>query len=102
MEFGLTENVIEKIRDVFRLYPEIDEAIIYGSRAMDKYKTASDIDLTFKGNDLSLNVLSKIEWALDDLLLPYTFDLSIFNKITNPDLVDHIKRVGRTFYLKSE
>jgi hypothetical protein len=35
---------------------------------------------------------------LDDLLLPYTIDVSIFNRIDDPDVVDHIRRVGVTFY----
>jgi hypothetical protein len=38
---------------------------------------------------------------LDDLLLLYKIDLSIFHKIENPDLIDHINRVGITFYEKN-
>ncbi len=36
--------------------------------------------------------------AINDLLLPYTFDLSIFRYISDPDVVAHIERVGVTFY----
>jgi hypothetical protein len=32
--------------------------------------------------------------------LPYTFDISIFTQIDNDDLIKHILRVGKTFYLK--
>jgi hypothetical protein len=35
---------------------------------------------------------------LDDLLLPYTIDLSIFDDIGDPDVVEHVRRVGVTFY----
>ncbi len=35
---------------------------------------------------------------LDDLLLPYTIDLSIMALITDPDVLAHIQRVGITFY----
>ena len=58
--------------------------------------------ITFEGKNLSLNLIYQIAVDLDDLLLPYFFDLSIKEKITNPDLLDHIKRVGMEFYsLKS-
>jgi hypothetical protein len=50
------------------------------------------------GEDLTLNVLYKIMQELDDLLLPYTIDLSIFRDIHDPDVVEHIQRVGVTFY----
>ena len=39
---------------------------------------------------------------IDDLLLPYTMDLSIFNQISDPDVIGHIRRVGVTFYEKQE
>jgi hypothetical protein len=29
-------------------------------------------------------------------------DLSIYSHITNPGLIDHIERVGKAFYRKSE
>ena len=44
------------------------------------------------------NVLLKIIGGIDELLLPYIFDVSILNDLTNPDLIDHIERVGKTFY----
>ena len=53
-----------------------------------------DIDLSLKGKTLTLSLLFKIEIELDDLLLPYKIDLSIYHKIENSDLINHIKRVG--------
>lgn len=102
MSFGLSNDIIAQIHSVFRKYPEIENATLYGSRAKGNYKPYSDIDLTFEGKNLSLNLIHQIAVDLDDLLLPYFFDLSIKEKITNPDLLDHIKRVGMEFYsLKS-
>jgi len=95
---GLDQRVISKINDIFRVFPEIDEAILYGSRAMGNFKPHSDIDLTLKGKNLDLSILQKIEAQLDDLLLPYKIDLSIFHQIQNQDLVEHISRVGKKFY----
>ena len=98
---GLPEPVIRKICDVFRRYPQVEKAVLYGSRAKATHKTGSDIDLTLhSGTDLTLNVLLRIADDLDNLFLPYTFDLSIFHDITDPDLIAHIRRVGVTMYEK--
>lgn len=102
MKFGLKENTIKKIKEVFAQFPEVEEVTLYGSRAMGNHRPGSDIDLTFKGKDLNLRILNRISDKLDDLLLPYTFDLSIYDHIENPDLVDHIRRVGKVFYHREE
>ncbi|MBU1171821.1 MAG: hypothetical protein KKD44_19885 [Proteobacteria bacterium] len=47
-----------------------------------------------------LNYKKGLFLEIDDLLLPYSFDISIFADIDNPDLIDHIKRVGMIFYEK--
>jgi predicted nucleotidyltransferase len=100
MKYGLSENIIKQIQEVFCSYPEINEAILYGSRAKGNYKPGSDIDLTFKGEKLNITLLNQISLKLDDLFLPYTFDLSIFLHIKNTELLEHINRVGISFYKK--
>ncbi len=103
MKYGLQDATIQKIRAVLKNYPQVDQAILYGSRAKGNYKRGSDIDLTLRGGrDLTLNVLHKILADLDDLLLPYTIDLSIFDDIGEPAVVEHIQRVGVSFYEKAE
>jgi predicted nucleotidyltransferase len=94
MEFGISKKNINEIKQVFSNYADIKEVILYGSRALGKQREGSDIDITFIGKNLDLNFLNKISIDLDDLLLPYKFDLSIFSTIDNIDLLDHIERVG--------
>ena len=98
MKFGLKAEIIEQVNCIFAKYPQIKKAIIYGSRAKGNYKAGSDIDLSLIGEDLILSILYAVELEIDDLLLPYTFDISIFNQISNPDLIEHINRVGLAFY----
>lgn len=101
LRFGLKETAIQRICAVLTKYPQVEKAMLYGSRAKGNYKNGSDIDLTLHGGkDLTLNVLYKISNALDDLLLPYTIDLSIFNDIRDPDVIEHIRRAGIIFYEK--
>ena len=94
MKYGLPQSAVQKIRAVLSRYPQVEKAILYGSRAKGSYKNGSDIDLTLRGADLSLNVIYKILDDLDELLLPYTIDLSIFHDIRDPDVIEHIQRVG--------
>lgn len=99
MKYGLQDATIEKIRSVFARFPQVEKAVLYGSRAKGNFKNGSDIDLTLCGDvNLTLNVLYKIMDELDDLLLPYMIDLSIFQHIGDPDVIEHIQRVGVTFY----
>jgi predicted nucleotidyltransferase len=102
MRFGLNDSTIEKINSVFEKYPEVEEVIIYGSRAKGNYRNSSDIDITLKGEKLTTELLSKIETDIDDLLTPYMFDVSIFKKLNSPDLEDHINRIGVTFYRRQK
>ncbi len=102
MKYGLPEAVCDKICAVLSRYPQVELAILYGSRAKGNYKNGSDIDLTLRGGaDLTLNVIYKILDDLDDLLLPYTIDLSIFDDISDRDVIEHIQRAGIIFYKKT-
>ena len=75
-----------------------ETVVLYGSRAKGNYREGSDIDLTLMGDVLSHTQLNRIETQIDDLLLPYAIDLSIFESIDNANLIDHIRRVGVVFY----
>jgi predicted nucleotidyltransferase len=98
MDLGLKETEIEGIRSVLLGFSAVEEAVVYGSRAKGTYRPGSDIDLVLKGYSLSLKDLNPICLALDDLLLPYTFDVSIYERLNDQNLLDHIQRVGRTIY----
>ena len=97
-ETGLKPRVIGDLARVFAAYPEVEQVILYGSRAMGNFKSGSDIDLCMIGRDLTLPLLLKIDTDLDDLLLPYKIDLSIRDHIDNPELAAHIQRAGVSFY----
>jgi predicted nucleotidyltransferase len=101
MKFGLSDLTIQKICTVLNRYHQVEQAILYGSRAKGTFRNGSDIDLALRGEGLTLNVLYQILSEIDDLLLPYTVDLSILNDIRDPDVIDHIRRAGVTFYEKA-
>lgn len=100
--YGLPYATVEKIVSLFKKYPQIEKAIIYGSRAKGTYRKGSDIDIVLIGPTLTHHDLVAIEDKIDDLFLPYSFDLSLFKSISSEELIDHINRIGLTFYEKKQ
>lgn len=98
MEFGLKNQEIKALRDVLASVPEVEEAIIYGSRARGKNRVSSDIDITLKGSNLTYLQLALLDAKIDDLYLPYFVDLSLFSMLKNKDLVESIEREGKVLY----
>lgn len=96
--FGLSESTIAKIKSVLAAFPEVEKAVLYGSRAKGHYKAGSDIDLTLFGAGLDQRKCAQIADAFDDLLLPYMIDLSVYALLHHPELEAHIQRVGQVFY----
>jgi len=95
--YGLKPEVIDNLLQVFQRYPKVEKVLIYGSRAMGNFRPGSDIDLTLKGKQLQWNDLQSIELEIDELLLPYKIDLSLYDQIDNQELIDHIDRWGAEF-----
>lgn len=100
-DFGLSENVIKMIKQVFKKYPEIKIVKIFGSRAKGNYRPNSDIDFVLWGN-IDINTAGKISLDLDDLPTPYKFDVKLYNEINHLKLKNHIDRVGKIFYEKEK
>ncbi len=98
MEFGLPDGTCATVRQILASYPQIEKAVLYGSRAKGNYKAGSDIDLTLFGTALNHTLLMSISTALEESDIPYTVDLSLFDQIETPTLREHIERVGQVFY----
>ena len=95
---GLPDAAIAAIRQVLARHPEVEAAILYGSRALGHHRPASDIDLTLIGPAISAATLARIDADLDDLLLPWMIDLSCLASIDHPALLAHIERAGVELY----
>lgn len=93
-----SKSVLKSIINILSECLKIEKVLLYGSRAKGNYKNGSDIDLTLVGKDINLEDLIKLHLELDELYLPYKFDLSVFNKLENEDLIEHINRVGILIY----
>ena len=98
MRYGIKEEYWLKLSGVFANYPQIERVILYGSRVKGTYKPFSDIDITLVGESLTHRNLLQIMNDIDDLLLPYMFDISIFHDLRNEELIEHINRRGAEIY----
>ena len=95
--FGLKSKSLELIRKVFSQHPEVDKVKIFGSRATTRFEEYSDVDLALWG-DLNLGLIGRILRELDELPLPYTFDVKAYDSIKHAPLKQHIDKVGKILY----
>jgi predicted nucleotidyltransferase len=98
VQFGLPDDVLPRLLAVLSGNRKIRRITLYGSRAMGGPRDGSDIDLCLDGDSLSLNDLAELEASIDDLLLPWEVDITVRQQIDNPNLIEHIERVGVQLY----
>jgi predicted nucleotidyltransferase len=86
-----------RVRAVLRRHPEISSAAIFGSRAQGTHKPTSDVDLALWGrlDPLGAEALAA---ELDELPLPYRFDVVAFDHVQLPELRENIRTTGRVMY----
>ena len=103
--FGLPQQTIGQIQEVFAQYSVVKKVLVYGSRAKGNYSNGSDIDLTMYGeysDSISYKVLLRIDGQLDDLPIPYTIDLSVFDSLEHDKLRVQIEKFGKVFYQRAD
>lgn len=96
-DIGLAPHEIDWLREVFRRFPAIREVTLYGSRAKGTHRLESDVDLALVGVDEDLQAEAVAE-ELDELPLPYRFDVKAYDCLTYGPLREHILRVGVSLY----
>ncbi len=97
--FGITEKTYQILRDTFSEYPEVQQVIIFGSRAKGNFQTGSDIDFAIKGEQCSEKLALNISSFLNECLpLPYHFDVLNYKSLNHRQLKNHINTHGKIFY----
>ncbi|MEI8342620.1 MAG: nucleotidyltransferase domain-containing protein [Verrucomicrobiota bacterium] len=94
---AFTPHELALMTRVFRRHPEISTATLFGSRAKGNHSTRSDVDLALSGVLDPLRA-EAIAAELDELPLPYRFEVQSLDHITHQELREHIKRVGIVVY----
>lgn len=98
--FGLRPKDINLIVKVLQLHLDVEEAVVFGSRAMGNYKPGSDVDIALKGN-LHPDTCADIAIELNERIpLPYKFDVVVYDDISHEPFREHIDRYGKVLYKK--
>jgi predicted nucleotidyltransferase len=101
--FGLSEEDIKTINTVIGKHNDVEEALIFGSRAKGNYKKGSDVDIVLNGEKITRDTILTISSELNnETIMPFRFDVLNFNTIKNEELVAHIQRVGKTVYRQTD
>ena len=80
-------------------YPEIEQVVLFGSRALGNAKKGSDVDLAVVGTQVAQSLVDKLHVVLEeDTLFPYFFDVVHLNTVQNPALREQIQARGYVIY----
>ena len=96
--YGLSDRSYKELIMILDSIPEIDEAIIFGSRARGDYWHASDIDLSLKGKNVTKRTVRVLNDKLYESHIPYFFDTNIYSHISNPVFKANVDRDGKLFF----
>lgn len=97
-EIGLSDQNANLLLEVFKKYDFIDKIILYGSRAKGNFSDRSDVDLVVIGKPKDRFEVSRVLNEIEETSFPYNIDLQLYSDIKNSQLLDHINRLGKTFY----
>jgi len=78
----------------------VERAVLFGSRALGCARPESDVDLAVTGN-LSDSTLGLLTGELEELPLPYRFDVQRYDNIRHAGLRRHIDQHGIVIYQRA-
>lgn len=99
-KLGLKKDLLLNIIKVICENPQIERAVIFGSRAKESFKPNSDIDIAVWSHNLTAVELNLIEEKLDSLNTALRFDLLHFERLDKLQLKNNIEKDGVLIYAK--
>lgn len=96
-KFGLSQEISKSIIDVVAQFPQVQQLLIFGSRARGDFRPESDIDLAVVAPDMSLAEFSQLATAIDNLDIVFGVDVVHADTLKNTTLLAHIQRDGVSF-----
>ena len=98
--YGLTERSYKELLEILSSIPEIEEVLIYGSRARGDFTQASDVDLSIKGKNVVRRTLAILNDRLYESHIPQIFDTHIYSGIKNQAFKNNVDQDGKIIYRK--
>ena len=101
--YGILKRDIDNILSAINEFPDIDKAILFGSRALGNYKKGSDIDIAISGKNIKKDTATKLYSILnEEKPIPFFFDIISIDNISNSDLKKHIEKFGKIIFIKEK
>ncbi len=91
---GLPSEASREVLAEIQKQTPVQRVVLYGSRALGRYRSGSDVDLCLTAPAMTLEQLLQLGAQLDDLLLPWRIDLQLDHLISHEGLREHIERAG--------
>ncbi|WP_088656072.1 nucleotidyltransferase domain-containing protein [Geofilum rhodophaeum] len=92
---GLGEHATGLIVEALKKVPEVEAAVLFGSRALGTYSPGSDVDIALKGRGINQGLCIRLSGLLnEELPLVWHFDVVHYDQLSNVALREHIDRVG--------
>lgn len=101
-KFGLLETDLNRIISIFKSNQKVGKIILFGSRAKGNFEPGSDIDIVLQGTNLKLDDILYFKIKIDELSLPYKFDIAIYERIKDQALIEHINRAGIILFQRNK
>ena len=98
MNYGIKDDYWKRLETVFVSHKNIEKVILYGSRAKEINRPYSDVDIILVGENIENREFCNILNEIDDLLLPFIFDISVYHSIKDSNLIESINRTGVIIY----
>ena len=99
--YGLTDKSHKELLEILSSIPEIEEVLIYGSRARGDFWRASDVDLSIKGEKVVRHTLALLNDKLYESHIPQIFDTHIYSAIKNQNFKNNVDRDGKVIYRRA-
>ena len=98
MNYGIKDDYWKRLETVLVSHKNIEKVILYGSRAKGTNRMYSDVDIVLVGEKINNREYTNIIQEIDDLLLPFIFDISVYYSIKDSNLIESINRTGVIIY----
>ncbi len=95
---GLKAKYRAAIISILSANERVERAVLFGSRAMETFTPASDIDIALYGDHLTLTDQANLATAIDELPMAQRVDLLLHATVNNKALCKHIEEHGIEWY----
>ncbi len=95
----LDEKILKEIRNICAKYKNIEKVMLFGSRAIDKERYNSDIDLAVIG-EFDFLFCERLKEEFENIPTLLKFDVVDYNNITNQELINDVNKYGKVIYNK--